>query len=985
MRNKTMKRLTLLALVCVLVMAFAIPLASAASYSKVYGQTQDRIRVRESASTNATVIDNIVKNACVYVTSSKTSGSSTFINIKYIASDGKTATGWVCQNDGKTTYVKILSADQAKSKFSVSGGNLPSTKVGTFTASQRATNTTTSSSTYIKLGSSGSTVSNLQTKLKALGYYTGDVTGNVGTKTESAIKAFQRANGLTADGIAGPQTLAKVDAAYSAKGNSSSSSSSSAGGLKLGSSGTEVRNLQTDLTTLGYYWADITGNFGTKTESAVKLFQEESGLTADGVAGTKTIAAIANAIAKKGGSSSSSSSSTTASSGTTLKLNSQGDRVSQLQRDLTTLGYYYADITGNFGSKTEAAVKAFQKAKGLTADGVAGSKTLAAIESAVASAGGSSSSGSSSASGMKLGTTSDAVRDLQTDLTTLGYYYGDITGHFGSMTEKAVEKFQKAKGLTADGVVGTKTLEAIASALKNSGSSSASSSTVGSALRVGDKGDAVTELQTMLKALKYYYGDITGSFGELTRKAVRAFQSAEGLTVDGVAGTATINKLRSLTGSSSSSGTGSGSAVTTDKSYGRLTKNNVYLRSAASTTSASKASLAKGTLVRISSVKTVSGVQWYYVSVKSGKYTYTGYIRADMMETITEEEYNKAGGDSNSNIGDMETLGMIIVTGDNVALRYDPDTKADKVGTANKGDTFYYVDTVAGWFQTKSGYWISSSYAKVLSDEEAGKYEDTSTSTTYKLYSTGSTVQFIQTALKSLGYYSAELTGHFGSKTETAVKAFQKANNMTADGVVGPKTLEALTTAYYNKIGASTTGTYNPTIYNISWPTNYNTTFKHLNFVRGNENATLTDIATGLTFTIYVQSTNQNHADVEPLTAADTATMCRIYGVSSASDIPWNRRAMVLTVGGYQFVCSIYGEGHGADNKPNNNYQGQFCVHFKDSNINAGDGGSVSTSENHQAVIKNAVTTLEKMTTTNAAGEKVTIKVSTEASEIKIK
>ena len=45
--------------------------------------------------------------------------------------------------------------------------------------------------------------------------------------------------------------------------------------------------LQQDLTTLGYYWAKITGNFGEKTEAAVKRFQEENGLTADGVAGTK--------------------------------------------------------------------------------------------------------------------------------------------------------------------------------------------------------------------------------------------------------------------------------------------------------------------------------------------------------------------------------------------------------------------------------------------------------------------------------------------------------------------------------------------------------------------------------------------------------------------------------------------------------------------------------------------------------------------------
>ena len=492
------KRSALLAILCVLVMVFAVPVASAASYSKVYGQTQDKVRVRESASTNATIIDNIVKDACIYITSSKTNGSNTFVQVKYRASDGSTATGWVCQSDGRNTYVKVLSTDQAKSKFKVSSGNLPSKAVGTFTAAERKASAANSDTTYIRENSSGATVSKVQTELKALGYYSGKVTGNAGPMTVAAIKSFQGKNGLTADGIAGPQTIAKIDAAYEAKGGSSSGSGSSASGLKLNSKGTDVRNLQQDLTTLGYYWAEITGNFGERTEAAVKRFQEENGLTADGVAGTKTLNAVAAAVARKGGTPASGG-----NAGTTLKLNSQGTKVSQLQTDLKQLGYYYADITGNFGERTEAAVKAFQKAKSLTADGIAGTKTLNAIAVAVDKAGGSSSG--SSSTNMKLGSTGTAVSALQQNLTTLGYYYGDITGHYGNLTQQAVKKFQKAKGLTQDGVANTATLNAITSALKNAGVD-VGPGTVATTLREGDKGTAVTELQTMLKKLNYYYG-----------------------------------------------------------------------------------------------------------------------------------------------------------------------------------------------------------------------------------------------------------------------------------------------------------------------------------------------------------------------------------------------------------------------------------------------------------------------------------------------
>lgn len=77
-----------------------------------------------------------------------------------------------------------------------------------------------------KYGSRGSEVTQIQTKLKRWGYYTGSIDGIYGSQTVSAVKYFQRKNGLSVDGIAGKNTLAAMGI-YSSSGNSSSSSSNS--------------------------------------------------------------------------------------------------------------------------------------------------------------------------------------------------------------------------------------------------------------------------------------------------------------------------------------------------------------------------------------------------------------------------------------------------------------------------------------------------------------------------------------------------------------------------------------------------------------------------------------------------------------------------------------------------------------------------------------------------------------------------------------
>ena len=77
--------------------------------------------------------------------------------------------------------------------------------------------------------------------------------------------------------------------------------------------------------------------------------------------------------------------------------------------------------------------------------------------------------------------------------------------------------------------------------------SASASATAITSLRLGDTGNRVSSLQQQLKNLGYYTGSVDGTFGEGTEKAVRAFQSRNGLSVDGIAGQSTLKLLESGT------------------------------------------------------------------------------------------------------------------------------------------------------------------------------------------------------------------------------------------------------------------------------------------------------------------------------------------------------------------------------------------------------------------------------------------------------
>jgi peptidoglycan hydrolase-like protein with peptidoglycan-binding domain len=143
----------------------------------------------------------------------------------------------------------------------------------------------------LKLGSNDSAVRDLQEALKVLGFDPGPADGIFGAKTESAVKAFQQACEIVADGVVGRVTWINIDEA-----------DQSHPVLTAGSTGLPVRRLQSRMSAVGFDTGGVDGRFGAKTETAVRKLQQNFNLSVDGVVGPQTWQVV-DALEDEGGAS----------------------------------------------------------------------------------------------------------------------------------------------------------------------------------------------------------------------------------------------------------------------------------------------------------------------------------------------------------------------------------------------------------------------------------------------------------------------------------------------------------------------------------------------------------------------------------------------------------------------------------------------------------------------------------------------------------
>ncbi|MEA4882115.1 MAG: peptidoglycan-binding protein [Clostridia bacterium] len=232
----------------------------------------------------------------------------------------------------------------------------------------------------------------------------------------------------------------------------------------------------------------------------------------------------------------------------------------------------------------------------------------------------------------------------------------------------------------------------------------------------------------------------------------------------------------------------------------------------------------------------------------------------------------------------------------------------------------------------------------------------------------------LQEYLSLAGCLKGVSDGVFGPATHSAVVKFQSDHGILADGIVGPMTWAALAKGTGPKESRSYVVAQGDTMYGIAKKFGVSveaiasasgvakpemirpgqklvipvssSASSRAQSGRGNvellawadaakvfvSRATITDVASGLSFNVQRRG-GHNHADAEPLTAADTEVFRRIVGGAWS----WERRAVIVTVGVRRIAASINCCPHGGQAIRGNGFDGHFCVHFLGSRTHASD------------------------------------------------
>ena len=321
----------------------------------------------------------------------------------------------------------------------------------------------TATTSGLNRGSRGDAVAELQQALVDAGFTpNGGVDGIFGAGTESALRAFQTAAGLTVTGEVDTLTAARLLSRSASAPVAAAAPAApvipealtAAAGLRYGDWGDGVTALQNALIAQGVsIRGGADGLFGRATESSLREFQTARGLEATGVADEATLSALAADSAAMAPSVAAVPAAYAQLVG--LRPGALGDSVAALQRRLLDLGVRVrGGADGVFGPATAQSVKDFQSARGLEASGIVDEATAAALAVDAASAPVAAvTTGSTTGYGV-YGERGERVSRLQQAIVDAGVTLrGGVDGVFGSATAAAVMTVQRQAGLQVTGVV----------------------------------------------------------------------------------------------------------------------------------------------------------------------------------------------------------------------------------------------------------------------------------------------------------------------------------------------------------------------------------------------------------------------------------------------------------------------------------------------------------------------------------------------------
>ena len=483
---------------------------------------------------------------------------------------------------------------------------------------------------------------------------------------------------------------------------------------------------------------------------------------------------------------------------------SSGTSVKKAQQLLKDLGYYTGKIDGKYGTAMVNATKQFQKRNGLTVDGKIGVETWERLESGdavkksdkVAVIKGDNKNTTPNGS-LILGSSGDGVIEVQTLLNTYGYYTGNIDGKFGKSTENALKLFQSRNGLVADGIAGYKTL----TVLRDGANVVKKMDKIPAALTTGKFGDSVENLQMDLANALFYAGEINGLFTPSVERAVREFQAAAGLVVDGKYGPKTMEALADYI-------TAIGTAPRRQLRSGnrgydvkllqdRLVEKNFL------TAAYTEGYFDAATGAAVAKVEAKNGI------AQDG--IFGTIVRRYLWPTDVAAEDDQALADENVELVEP-TLGATLTLGSrgeqvayaqmklknagyllgNADGKFGPETQAavlklQKDFNKLAGADYLKEDGIVG-----QDTWtvIRALGTQAAEHEEVTEEDPYMGAIRRKLYRgrRGNDVLKLQQMLNQLGYPVAE-DGKFGPETADAVKEFQKDQKITQDGIVGSITL----------------------------------------------------------------------------------------------------------------------------------------------------------------------------------------------------